>query len=109
MQDIYAWIDAHRGEYVAELQELLRQPSISAQGIGLSECAELLQQQMVDDGLPDTRILPVDDAPSIVYAKDHAADPAAPTLLCYGHYDVQPPEPLEKWVDPPLAQQFATV
>jgi acetylornithine deacetylase/succinyl-diaminopimelate desuccinylase-like protein len=103
MQEIYDWIDNHRDELVAELQQLLRQPSISAQGVGLDECAELLQRQMVNDGLPDTRILPVDDAPSIVYATEAAADPDAKTLLCYGHYDVQPPEPLEKWVDPPFS------
>jgi acetylornithine deacetylase/succinyl-diaminopimelate desuccinylase-like protein len=103
MQDIYAWIDAHRDECVAELQELLRQPSISAQQIGLVECAELLKRQMIDDGVADTRILPVPDAPSIVYGTARAGAPAARTLLCYGHYDVQPPEPLEKWVDPPFS------
>ncbi len=103
MQDIYDWIDAHRDEYVAELQELLRQPSISAQGIGLDECAALLQRQMLDDGVADTRILPVPDAPSIVYGTARAADPEAKTLLCYGHYDVQPPEPLDLWIDPPFS------
>ena len=106
MQDIYDWIDAHRDELVAELQELLRQPSISAQGVGLDECAVLLRRQMIADGLPDTRILPVEGAPSIVYATEPAAPATArnaPTLLCYGHYDVQPPEPLELWVDPPFS------
>ncbi len=103
MQDIYDWIDAHRDECVAELQELLRQPSISAQGIGLDECAALLQRQMLDDGVADTRILPVPDAPSIVYGTARAADPEAKTLLCYGHYDVQPPEPLDLWIDPPFS------
>ncbi len=103
MQDIYDWIDAHRDECVAELQELLRQPSISAQGIGLDECAALLQRQMLDDGVADTRILPVPDAPSIVYGTAAAGAPDAKTLLCYGHYDVQPPEPLALWVDPPFS------
>lgn len=103
MQDIYDWIDARQDELVGELQELLRQPSISAQGIGLAECAELLKRQMVDDGMANTRILPVPDAPSIVYATVTSPDPAAKTLLCYGHYDVQPPEPLEKWIDPPFS------
>lgn len=103
MQDVYEWIDAHRDELVAELQELLRQPSISAQKIGLDECAGLLQRQMIDDGLANTTILPVPNAPSIVYASEQASTPSAPTLLCYGHYDVQPPEPLEKWADPPFS------
>ncbi len=51
MQDIYDWIEEHRDEEVAELQELLRQPSISAQNIGLDECAELLKRQMLDNGI----------------------------------------------------------
>jgi len=103
MQDIYNWIDAHRDELVAELQTLLRQPSISAQKIGLDECAALLRDLWVADGLPNTRILPVPGAPSIVYATEPAAQPGARTLLCYSHYDVQPPEPLELWVDPPFS------
>lgn len=103
MHDIYAWIDAHRDELVSELQELLRQPSISAQGVGLEECAALLRRQMIDDGLPDTRILSVPGGPPLVYATEASARPGAPTLLCYAHYDVQPPEPLEKWVDPPFS------
>ena len=103
MQDIYNWIDTHREALVEELQTLLRQPSISAQKIGLAECAELLKAQMLADGVADTRILPVPDAPSIVYGTAQATNPEAKTLLCYGHYDVQPPEPLDKWVDPPFS------
>jgi acetylornithine deacetylase/succinyl-diaminopimelate desuccinylase-like protein len=103
MQDIYDWIDARRDALVAELQTLLRQPSISAQKIGLDECAALLRDLWAADGLANTRILPVPDAPSIVYATEPATAPGAKTLLCYSHYDVQPPEPLELWVDPPFS------
>jgi acetylornithine deacetylase/succinyl-diaminopimelate desuccinylase-like protein len=103
MRDIYHWIDDHREEIVAELQELLRQPSISAQQIGLEECAALLRRQVVQDGLANARLLPVAGGPPIVYATERAVDPAAKTLLCYSHYDVQPPEPLELWIDPPFS------
>ena len=103
MNDIFAWIDARRDELVAELQALLRQPSISAQHIGLDECANLLRNLWVADGLTNTQILPVPAAPSIVYATEPATVPGARTLLCYSHYDVQPPEPLELWVDPPFS------
>jgi acetylornithine deacetylase/succinyl-diaminopimelate desuccinylase-like protein len=103
MQAIYDWIDARRDELVAELQELLRQPSISAQGVGLEECAALLMRQMHADGVASARIEPVPGAPPIVYATEPAGSPGARTLLCYGHYDVQPPEPLELWVDPPFS------
>jgi acetylornithine deacetylase/succinyl-diaminopimelate desuccinylase-like protein len=102
MQDIYDWIEEHRDEQVAELQELLQQPSISAQNIGLDECAELLKRQMLDNGMTNVRRLPVQGGPDLVYATEKAADPNASTLLCYGHYDVQPPEPLEKWIEPPF-------
>lgn len=103
LQDIYMWIDDHRDAMVAELQELLRQPSISAQNVGLEECAALLRRQMIADGIAGTRILPVSGAPSLVYATLPARVPGAKTLLCYSHYDVQPPEPLEKWIDPPFS------
>jgi len=102
MQDIYKWIEDHHDEQVAELQTLLRQPSISAQNIGLDECAELLKDQMLENGISNVRRIPVKDGPDLVYATEKAADPNASTLLCYGHYDVQPPEPLEKWISPPF-------
>ncbi len=103
MQDIYDWIDAHRDELVAELQTLLRQPSISAQKIGLEECADLLLGQMIGDGLTNTRRIPVPGGPDLLYATETATDSNAKTLLCYSHYDVQPPEPLDKWIDPPFS------
>jgi acetylornithine deacetylase/succinyl-diaminopimelate desuccinylase-like protein len=103
MQDIYDWVDNREDELVAELQELLRQPSISAQGVGLEECAGLLRRQMIDNGLENTRILPVPGGPDLLYATESARNPDAPTLLCYSHYDVQPPEPLELWTDPPFS------
>lgn len=103
MQDIYDWIDAHADELVAELQDLLRQPSISAQQIGLDECAALLRRQMIADGLANTRLLAVPGAPPLVYATEAAHMPGAKTLLCYSHYDVQPPEPLDLWIDPPFS------
>lgn len=103
MQKIYDWIETHRDQEVAELQELLRQPSISAQKIGLDECADLLVRQMHENGLTNARRIPVPGGPDLVYATEKAADPKAKTLLCYAHYDVQPPEPLEKWIEPPFA------
>jgi acetylornithine deacetylase/succinyl-diaminopimelate desuccinylase-like protein len=102
VKDIYKWIEDHHDDQVAELQTLLRQPSISAQNIGLDECAELLKNQMLGNGLSNARRIPVEGGPDIVYATEKAADPDAKTLLCYGHYDVQPPEPLDKWISPPF-------
>ncbi len=105
MKDVYDYIDSHADDAVRELQELLRQPSISAQHIGLDECAELLQRQMIARGIDNTRIMPTDGGPAVVYGELHNPD-ATRTLLCYGHYDVQPPEPLDRWVSPPFAAEI---
>ncbi|WP_162784651.1 M20/M25/M40 family metallo-hydrolase [Paracoccus suum] len=95
MQEIYDWIDAHADECIADLQTLVRQPSVSAQDIGLRDCAELLQDMMHRDGLP-ADLYETDGGPPIVFGEVRVEGPAQ-TLLCYSHYDVQPPEPLEAW------------
>ena len=101
LHDVFTHIDAHRQDAVAELQTLLRHPSISAQKVGLEPCAELLATQMVRAGIRKTQVLPTDGGPSVVVG--HLHNPAAErTLLCYGHYDVQPPEPLSLWHSDPF-------
>ena len=52
MKDIYNHIDNNVEEYVSDLQDLIRIPSVSAQNIGLEECAEFVKKQMHKDGLP---------------------------------------------------------
>ena len=52
MKDIYNYIDENIEEYISDLQELIRKPSVSAQNIGLKECAEFVKSQMHKDGLP---------------------------------------------------------
>jgi NAD(P)-dependent dehydrogenase (short-subunit alcohol dehydrogenase family) len=52
LQPVYDWIDAHADECIADLQTLVRQPSVSAQGIGLRDCATLVRDLMHRDGLP---------------------------------------------------------
>jgi len=95
MQDVYDWIDAHADEAIADLQELVRQPSISAQKIGLEECCDLVLAQMTRDGL-DAHKHALDGGPPIIVG--HMTTPrSAKTMLCYSHYDVQPPEPIEAW------------
>lgn len=95
MQDIFDYLDAHAAEAIADLQVLVQQPSISAQGVGLEECARLVQQLMLRDGL-DAQLFALDGGPPVVYG--HMPSPKArKTMLCYSHYDVQPPEPLEAW------------
>jgi len=100
MQDVYRYIDEHRDEILADFFTFLRQPSISAQKIGLKECCDLLMGLMAKDRLP-VQELPVDGGPPIVFAHIPSKR-AGKTLLCYAHYDVQPVEPLDLWVSPPF-------
>lgn len=95
MRDIYAYIDAHADESIRDLQRLVQQPSISAQGVGLEECATLVRDMMLADGL-DARLYDLDGGPPVVYGA-MASPRSAKTLLCYSHYDVQPVDPIELW------------
>jgi acetylornithine deacetylase/succinyl-diaminopimelate desuccinylase-like protein len=99
MKEIFHYVDHHRERFLNELFTLLRQPSISTQNVGVAECAALLKGQMEAIGIP-ARILPTGGHP-VVYGEVHASR-AARTILIYGHYDVQPPEPLELWKTPPF-------
>ena len=99
MQDIFRYVDQHRDRFLNELFVLLRQPSISTQNVGVAECAQLLKGQVEAVGVP-ARILPTGGHP-VVYG-ELSAPGAKRTILIYGHYDVQPPEPLELWNTPPF-------
>ena len=95
LEPVFAWVDAHADECVADLQELVRQPSVSVQGYGLQACADLVEAQMRRDGL-DARQEPLEGGPPVIVG--HMRTPRSrKTMLCYSHYDVQPPEPLEAW------------
>lgn len=96
----FAWIDEHVDEAIADLQKLVQQPSISAQGIGLDECADLVVEMMHADGLPATAY-ELEGGPPCVIGHVPSAS-SSKTLLAYAHYDVQPPEPVEKWTYPPF-------
>ena len=100
MQDIYAHIEDHLDENIAMLLELVRQPSISAQGIGFDKAPGLVKQMFESAGLA-VEVIPVpnDGNPVVLGTSDGASDK---TLLFYTHYDVQPPEPLELWESDPF-------
>lgn len=97
---VYAAIEREQGRFVADLQRVVRQPSISSQGIGVRECAALLGEMMGDLGIA-AQVMETNGLP-VVYGEIRAPNPAAPTLVIYNHYDVQPPEPLEEWSWPPF-------
>lgn len=90
----------HNDKFVKVLQELVNQPSISAQNVGLKECAELVRTKMAGLGFK-TKIISVTEAPSVVYG-ELKGQRNAKTLVVYNHYDVQPVEPIEEWNSDPF-------
>lgn len=103
MEEIFRYIDAHSDEFIQDLQRLCRQPSISAQGVGLGECAALLVEQMREKGIP-AHTEPVPGGPPLVVAEIPGESPH--TLLLYNHYDVQPTDPLDEWDSDPFGAEI---
>ena len=102
MESVHAYIDRNLDRFIEELCVLVRQPSISARWEGVEECARLLVQMMENVGI-SPRVLPMGGRrnPPLVYGE--ILNPEAKrTLLIYGHFDVQPPEPLDAWEFPPF-------
>ena len=96
------YLDQHADRFLEELKEFLRIPTVSAD----PECkphlvrgAEFVHKQLADLGMK-AEIVPTAGHP-IVYAEWLGA-PGAPTVMVYGHYDVQPPDPLDLWTTPPF-------
>lgn len=97
------YIEQHKDRFVNELIELLRIPSISAKSEhkdDLLRCAEIIKAKMLSIGCSHAELCPTAGNP-IVYG-ELIKDASWPTILVYGHYDVQPPEPLELWTSPPF-------
>ncbi len=104
MQDALSYIDSHGPRFLDELKQLLAIPSVSTNkeehGGDVVRCAAWLADHMRAIGLQDVQVMPTAGHP-VVYASWLNA-PDRPTLLIYGHYDVQPVEPLELWTSPPF-------
>ena len=100
--DIFVRIDSEQQGYLEELKEYLRIPSVSADPAykkDLLRCAGWAAAKMRDAGLEVEEI--ATDVNPLIYAEWTGA-PGKPTLLFYGHYDVQPPDPIEEWRNPPF-------
>ncbi len=98
-----AWIDGNRDRLLDELYAFLRIPSVSTlpehRG-DIDRAAAFVADGLRRAGLENVEIIPTPRHP-LVYA-DWLHAPGKPTLLCYGHYDVQPPDPLDLWLSPPF-------
>ena len=103
LSTVDSYIADNKDRFLEELIALLRIPSISADPAYASDVlktAELLRHLMGEAGLENLEICETDGHP-IVYG-DKMIDPSLPTVLVYGHYDVQPPDPLNLWTSPPF-------
>lgn len=103
MENTLSYLETNKDRYLSELKELLAIPSVSTnkENTGdIQRCAGWLADHMRSIGLQNVQIFPTEGHP-LVYA-DWLNAPGKPTVLVYGHYDVQPPEPLELWTSPPF-------
>lgn len=96
---VFTHIEANRSAFLDRLLAYLRHPSISTENIGIAEVGALLVEMLTKIGL-ETSLVPTDGHPMVVARWQKA--PGKPTVLLYGHYDVQPPDPLDKWLSPPF-------
>lgn len=97
------YLSENKDRFLDELLELLRIPSISADSmykVDVARCAEAVKKSLVEAGVDNAEICPTAGHP-IVYA-EKIIDPSLPTVLVYGHYDVQPADPLELWDSGPF-------
>lgn len=103
MQNTINFISENKQRFVEELFELLRIPSISADPTykkDVIKCADKVAEHLINAGADEVKVCPTEGNP-IVYG-EKIIDPTLPTVLIYGHYDVQPPDPLELWKKPPF-------
>lgn len=97
------YLSANQDRFVEELFEILRMPSISANPAyseDLYRTAEFIKAKLIEAGADKVELCPTAGYP-IVYGEKFIS-PDLPTVLVYGHYDVQPPDPLDLWTSPPF-------
>lgn len=104
--NMQAWNDylsQNKDRFLEELLDLLRIPSVSADSTykpDVARCAEAVKESLIKAGVDKAEVCPTAGHP-IVYG-EKIIDPSLPTVLVYGHYDVQPPDPLELWHSGPF-------
>ena len=102
MQDLKTYLDTHKQRFIDELIALLRLPSVSADPAfsqDVLRTAQAVSEALTQAGCNQVEICETKGYP-IVYG-EKTIDPALPTVLVYGHYDVQPANPIELWDSPP--------
>jgi acetylornithine deacetylase/succinyl-diaminopimelate desuccinylase-like protein len=103
METIQTYINEHKDRFISELISMLKIPSVSADSKfkeDVVRTAEFVKKSLVEAGADNVEICPTDGHP-IVYG-EKIINAALPTVLVYGHYDVQPADPLNLWDSPPF-------
>lgn len=103
MDALHSYLEKNKDRFLEELFELLKIPSVSADPAfkdDVFEAAEFVRARLEDAGADYTEVCPTEGYP-IVYG-EKIIDAQAPTVLVYGHYDVQPADPYELWDTPPF-------
>jgi acetylornithine deacetylase/succinyl-diaminopimelate desuccinylase-like protein len=103
MENLQSYLDTNKQRFLDELLDLLRIPSVSADpkfAGDVKRAAEFVKQQLLNAGVDKAEICETKGYP-VVYG-EKLVDPKLPTVLVYGHYDVQPADPYELWNSPPF-------
>ncbi len=103
---MHSYIEKNKDRFLSELFDLLRIPSVSADSNhkdDLRKAAEFIKEKLLQAGADKAELCETAGFP-VVYG-EKIIDPKLPTVLVYGHYDVQPPDPLDLWVSPPFEPQ----
>lgn len=103
LEQVFAYVDANRDSFIQRLLAYVSMPSISAHGVGIMDVALFLRSHLQEMGMQG-RLIETAGWPMVYGRRDDA--PGAPTILLYGHYDVQPPDPLEEWLSPPFEPEI---
>jgi acetylornithine deacetylase/succinyl-diaminopimelate desuccinylase-like protein len=108
MAELKDFIKSNKDRYIKELTHFLSFPSISTNPENkkdVLECAEYLKQHMESIGMQNAKVYPTKGHP-VVYSEWLNAGKDKPTVLIYGHYDVQPVDPIELWTSPPFEAEI---
>jgi len=104
LNDALDYVHAHRDQFLSEWKELVAIPSVSTapeHQRDVQRAARWLEQRLVEYGASESRVIPTAGHP-LVWAEFPAGTADAPTILLYGHYDVQPEDPIDLWETDPF-------
>lgn len=107
MNTITSFLEKNKARILSELFDFIRIPSVSAKsdnGENMQKCAEYVKNELLKSGATQAVIYKTKGWP-VVYA-EKIIDASKPTVLVYGHYDVQPAEPFELWTSPPFEPEI---